>query len=83
MPIFRAQQMARFSRPRVDTHGPGRLHVHGRNISNPQVVTSRGVFALTVLWQAPFDEALFAERRELLRAALLQQKQQRALEGSD
>ena len=47
----------------------------------PEVATSRGVYALEVLWREPFDEALYAERRDRIRAIILQQKQQRALEA--
>ena len=46
----------------------------------PEVTTSRGVFAVEVLWREPFDEALYAERHDRVRAVILQQKQQRALE---
>ncbi len=46
----------------------------------PEVATGRGLFAMTVLWQQPMDEELYASRREMLRTAILQQKQARALE---
>lgn len=47
----------------------------------PEVVTDRGVFALRVLWQKPFDEQEYTARRNRLRAALLQQKQSQVLEA--
>jgi parvulin-like peptidyl-prolyl isomerase len=47
----------------------------------PEVVTNRGLFALEVLWQKPFDEEEYASRRERLRMVLLQQEQSRALEA--
>ena len=47
----------------------------------PEVVTDRGVFAMSVIWRAPVDEAEFAARRDAIRAALMQRKQGQALES--
>ena len=47
----------------------------------PEVVTNRGVFALSVLWQAPYDPDNYADREGQLRLALLQRKQSQALEA--
>lgn len=47
----------------------------------PEVVTNRGVFALKVLWQEPFDEQLYLAQRDDLRTMILQRKQQQALEA--
>ncbi|HOX26567.1 MAG TPA: peptidylprolyl isomerase [Candidatus Krumholzibacteria bacterium] len=47
----------------------------------PEVATSRGVFALRILWQAEFDEADYAANRPQYRQALLQRKQSQALEA--
>ncbi len=47
----------------------------------PEVVTTRGVFALKVLWQKPFDAEEYASRRDQLRNVLLRQKQNQALEA--
>ncbi|MEZ4389330.1 MAG: SurA N-terminal domain-containing protein [Candidatus Krumholzibacteriia bacterium] len=47
----------------------------------PEVATTRGVFALKVLWKKPFDDADWAARRDQLRDLLLRQKQNQALEA--
>jgi peptidyl-prolyl cis-trans isomerase D len=46
----------------------------------PEVATNRGVFALRVLWQKPFDAEDYAARRDELYTMLLQNKQSVALE---
>ncbi len=47
----------------------------------PQVETMRGVFAMRVLWQEPFDDTLFNTSKESLRQSLLIQKQNELLEA--
>jgi len=47
----------------------------------PEVETNRGLFALTVLWQKPFDDVEWADRRDQLRTVLLRQAQNQALEA--
>lgn len=46
----------------------------------PEVVTNRGVFALSVLWQAQHDPEAYAAREDQLRLVLLQRKQSQAFE---
>lgn len=47
----------------------------------PEVTTDRGVFALKVLWQQPFDAEDYARQRDELRVMLLQRKQAQALQN--
>ena len=47
----------------------------------PEVSTHRGVFALRVLWQSPFDAEDYARRREQARVLLNQRLQAAALEA--
>lgn len=47
----------------------------------PEVETTRGVFALRVLWKSEFDEEGYAANRESLRNQLLSQRQQEAMQA--
>jgi len=46
----------------------------------PEVITLRGLFALTPLWIAPFDQADFETRRQGIQGALLSRAQNEAVE---
>jgi hypothetical protein len=47
----------------------------------PEVATLRGLYALRPIWQKPFDEADFLDRRDVIRASLLSRKQSALLEA--
>ncbi|MBD3221803.1 hypothetical protein GF314_11235 [bacterium] len=47
----------------------------------PEVETNRGLFALRVLWQEPFDAEEYAARRDQLRRVILQRRQNEVLQA--